>query len=603
MIENTILKKIAIVGLGPKGLYGLERLLANIANSKKKYPVEIHLFNKTASFGAGDIYNPEQPSYLLMNYVNGYINMWPDQDPKPAVPLPKSFVGWLLDHKDEFPEDNANTFSSRATVGRYLSEGFEALLQAAPKEVSFVKHIGDVIDIQNEGETYTLFYRESRDRSTQEVNDLHNILIATGHPCVNDPESLSQTNHVDFIYPVKQRLERISTGSKVAIKGMGLTFIDAILALTEGRNGRFKKNEGGSLTYIKSGLEPEIIYPFSKSGLMMIPRGNTFDNPSHKPFYFSKESLEFIEPLDGKYDFERELLPLIELEYRAVFYGKKFKEKGLELLLSRDFTEVEFQIENFHKEHPDVGRFSFQDFLEEPISDNNLHENTLESARNSILEAEIGVKTSPFAATADLWRHLSDFFNELYKFGGLKPQSQKIFLEKYAGHLNRISYGPPIKNMKKILAVAEAGLIDFSYSQNPEITEADKFSLGIRADDIAHADYLVDARIPKIQLHRCAGELFGNMLEKQLIHPYVNRQEGRLDYRPGCLSINEKGQPLDDTRFANESLTFVGTPSEGLTYDNDTLSRKRNDFVSGWAKDLTENILSLQTETQFNSNF
>lgn len=602
MTEKTVLQKIALIGLGPKGLYGLERLLANLAMLEDTYPVEIHLFNKSDSFGAGDIYNPDQPSYLLMNYANGFINMWPEEEPKPIASEPKSFVDWLKNHSEEFPEANASTYSSRATVGRYLSEGFEDLLRRCPNEVSILRHVGEVTAIQKHGETYNLLFRNSVSKSKSEIQGLQTILIATGHPCINDPESLSHRNHVDFIYPVNRRLQNIPSGAKVAIKGMGLTFIDAVLALTEGRRGKFEIDESGNISYTKSGFEPSIIHPFSTSGLPMIPRGNTCDILPYKPFYFREESLESIAPLDGKYDFEQQLLPLIEKEYTAVYYRKKFRENGEKLLLYKDFTLVESQIERFHEHFPKAERFDFHRFLEKPFSVPNLHSDTLGFIQRGIYEAEIGVNQSAFAAVADLWRHLSVFFNELYKFGGLMPQSQQVFLEKYAGHLNRISYGPPIINMKKILALAEAGIIDFSFSKNPQISTADTFSLTISGQKTVRADYLVDARIPKVQLHSCAGELYENMLAEQLIFPYVNRQEGRLDFRPGCPAINEKGHPVDETGLVNEAITFVGTPTEGLTYDNDTLSRKRNDFVSDWAKDLMQTML-LQSGPQFNPTY
>lgn len=603
MTENTVLQKIAFIGLGPKGLYGLERLLANLAMLKDAYPVEIHLFNKSDSFGAGDIYNPDQPSYLLMNYANGFINMWPEEEPKPIVSEPKSFVDWLKNHSEEFPEANASTYSSRATVGRYLSEGFEDLLKRCPKEVSILTHVGDVTAIEKHEDTYNLLFRNSVSKSKSEIQGFRTILIATGHPCVNDPESLSHRNHVDFIYPVNQRLKYIPPGVKVAIKGMGLTFIDAVLALTEGRRGKFEVDENGSVSYIKSGFEPGIIYPFSTSGLPMIPRGNTCEILPYKPFYFREESLESIAPLDGKYDFEQQLLPLIEQEFMAVFYDKKFSENGQKLLLYKDFTLVESQIESFHEHFPKAERFDFHSFLEKPFSDTNLLSDTLEFIQKGILEAEIGVNQSAFAAVANLWRHLSDFFNGLYKFGGLMPQSQQVFLEKYAGHLNRISYGPPITTMKKILALAEAEIIDFSFSKTPRISTADTYSLTINGQKTVRADYMVDARIPKVQLHHFSGELYENMLAEQLIFPFVNRQEGCLDFRPGCPAINEKGHPLDQAGLANEAITFVGTPTEGLTYDNDTLSRKRNDFVSDWAKDLIEIMQSLQSESQFNPTY
>ncbi len=600
MIQETT--RIAIVGLGPKGLYGLERLLANLTQVENPIPVEIHLFNKSDSFGAGDIYNPTQPAYLKMNYVNGYINMWPEQDPKPAVPHPKFYVEWLRERQDEFPNASASTFSSRSTVGLYLSEGFNDLLENCPDHISIIKHVGDVVRIKEKEGNYTVYYKISAEVTPIEISGMQNLLIATGHPCINDADSDSQDNHIDFIYPVDLRLKAISPGSKVAIKGLGLTFIDAVLALTEGRGGRFQQNENGTLTYTKSGLEPEILYPFSKSGLPMIPRGDTFGKPALEPCYFQKEAVEFIETLDGKYDFESQLLPLIAQEFTAVYYSQLFMSKGLKLEILKDYAEVEFQIENFHEQFPELPRFDFHSFLKWTPSASDLNKSTLEFIQMSIQEAELGIEKSAFAATADTWRHLSDFFNELYSFGGLKPQSQKTFLEEYAGHLNRISYGPPIENMKKIEAIAKAGLIDFSFSQNPGISKTSKFVLSKNMEEKVSVDFLVDARIPKIQLHRCAGQLYGTLLEQKLIIPYVNRLEGRLDYRPGCLSINEKGHPLDETGWANEAITFTGTPTEGLTYDNDSLSRKRNDFVSDWAKNLTQKLLLGESESQLNLN-
>lgn len=591
MSQQTRITKIALVGLGPKGLYGLERLLANLAEEQVPFPVEIHLFNKSDSFGAGDIYNPNQPHYLLMNYVNGYINMWTEQRPTSIVPQSRSFVQWLEDHQNEYPESNAYTFSSRATVGRYLSEGFEELLQACPDGVTIIKHVGTVIDLKKQDDGYQLIYHELETKQNKAINGFQHILIASGHPCKNDPATPSMENHIDFIYPVEQRLQGIPAGSKVTIKGLGLTFIDAVLALTEGRNGRFELNPDGVLIYKRSGNEPDKIYPFSNSGLLMIPRGNTLGNLAYHPIYLSEKFLNQLDPLDGKYDFERDLLPFIEQEFTAVYYDRKFKELGFNLSVSEDFSQVLVQIEHFHEQFPDQQRFDFHTFLAEPLADENLHENTLTALRESIQEAEIGTEKSAFSATADLWRHLSEIFNEVYKFGGLKPQSQKTFLQKYAGHLNRISYGPPIENMKKIEALAEAGLIDFSFSKHPFIPKGEKISLSNGSNDEITVDYLIDARIPKIQLSHCADEFYENLLGRELIIPYVNRQIGRLDFKPGCLAIDKKGHPIDKLGEANTSLTFIGTPTEGLTYDNDTLSRKRNDFVSDWAKELVENLL------------
>ncbi|MBB6325797.1 hypothetical protein FHS59_001412 [Algoriphagus iocasae] len=599
MIENTKIQKIAIVGLGPKGLYGLERLLANLGRLEASFPVEIHLFNKSDSFGAGDIYRTDQPAYLLMNYANGHISMWPEEDPAPNVTRPKSFVQWLEMHQLEYPESNAYTFSSRCTVGRYLSGGFEELLQNCPESISITKHVGTVSDIKKDGEQYQVKFRGLNSGQEMIIDNFQHILIASGHPCVNDPESHLKENYIDFIYPITKRLQDIASGSKVAIKGMGLTFIDAILALTEGRKGKFELNSNNTLTYVRSGEEPEKIFPFSNSGLLMIPRGNTYGKPSYRPTYFNKQNLDNLKPKDEKFDFEKELLPLIEKEYKVVYYSKKLQQRGRTLNISEDFKKVESQIQRFHEIFPEEERFDFQSFIRPQLPHKNLQKGTLNSLQISIEEAQIGIDKSAFAATADLWRHLSDLFSELYQFGGLKPQSQKNFLLKYAGHLNRISYGPPIENMKKLLALGEADLIDFSFSQSPTISFGRKTILTNPTKESVSADYLIDARIPKIRLTECTDMLYGNLLKRELITPFVNRQIGSKGFQPGCLAIDKKGHPTDKSGQKNSSLTFTGTPTEGITYDNDSLSRKRNDFVSQWAKDLVRNLQQNEQSTNY----
>ena len=54
--------------------------------------------------------------------------------------------------------------------------------------------------------------------------------------------------------------------------GLGSTFIDAALELTEGRGGAFARNAAGALVYSPSGQEPAKILPFSRTGLPMSPK-------------------------------------------------------------------------------------------------------------------------------------------------------------------------------------------------------------------------------------------------------------------------------------------------------------------------------------------
>jgi hypothetical protein len=109
---------------------------------------------------------------------------------------------------------------------------------------------------------------------------------------------------------------QIPAGAKVAMQGIGLTFIDAVLELTEGRGGRFERAADGTLSYKASGKEPKVIIPFSRTGLPMTPKSHdlpAFDRPLT---FFTHSAVAALrkQANDGKLDLEEDLWPLFELE-------------------------------------------------------------------------------------------------------------------------------------------------------------------------------------------------------------------------------------------------------------------------------------------------
>ncbi|UZD23573.1 FAD/NAD(P)-binding protein [Algoriphagus halophytocola] len=580
--------KIAIIGSGPKGLYGLERALAHLNCIERKLPIEIHLFNKTDSFGAGDIYRTDQPEYLLMNYSNGYINMWTEQEPKSIVSRTTGYSDWLKIKFDHCSSCKTSDFSPRALVGRYLKDGFRRLVDAAPSNCEIYCHEGEVFDLKEEQGDFRIHWK-GKAGSDQFLSGISTVLIASGHPNQNSDQYVSKLGYVDFIYPVSSKLNKVQSNKKVIIKGMGLTFIDACLALSEGKGGQFEQAENGMLNYIPSGNEPETIFPFSKSGLPMIPRGNTYGLPEPKLYFFNEEHIHMAIANAEKIDFDHELLPLISLEFKAAYYRALFHSYSLDFSEWGDVAKLEVVIDEFHERYPEECRFEFEQFLRElPSSDLSRDAHLQQLIAQYIAAAETGPESNPIAAVSAVWRSMCELFNKLYRFGRLKPESHQLFDEKYAGHLNRISYGPPIQNMKKILALAKAGIIDFSFCKCPEIEFEPEFKLSSKDGKSTISEYFIDARIPKSCLVDSSSELYMNMMKQGLVRPYVNRMVGKLDYKPGCLDINEQGHPLDEKELPNPKLTFIGTPTEGLTYDNDTLSRNRNDFVSNWGKEVSQ---------------
>ena len=591
-LDDEHIYKIAIVGFGPKGLYSLERLLAyfNLATICK--PVEIHVFNNSHFFGAGDVYRNDQPRCLIMNYANRNINVWPSENPKPIIHETPDFVTWL---SNEGYSNTAalNDFAPRSLVGDYLISCFNALINKLPNNIQVITHVGTVKDVNRSKGNYDVTCRNKEE--TGELNLLfQKVLFTTGHTSFKSKalNNISVGNKVEFIYPTKEKLNRIGSNSSVAIKGIGLTGIDAILALTEARGGVFQEDNTGSMTYKRSGKEPKIMYPFSRTGLPMVPRNGLPNSPTDL-FYFTEEMIENLQR-NRPINFRKIVLPLIVKEFYFAFYDILFQKYGQKLLFNMDFELIENQVRLFHKKHPNTSVFNWDKIIN-PFKDEKIVSNEMLQAYFEFLvhEAQLGEEKSPFMAAVSTWRKISPVFNELYSYGGLDSDSHREFDNYYFGLFNRLAYGSPIKNMKKLMALLKVGLLDFTFAKSATIVENDlKDELHLVTDEELQKvtiDYLVNATIPRAKENGFENKLFQNLKQKGLIKEYENK--GDSSYKPGCLDINKCGNPIDINGKVNIDFTFYGTPTEGITFDNDTLSRTRNDFASMWAKKVYDEAL------------
>ncbi|WP_291857157.1 FAD/NAD(P)-binding protein [Marinilabilia sp.] len=578
--------KIAIVGLGPKGLYGFERILAQLKANPVKKEVEIHLFNKTRFMGSGDVYRSDQPDYLLMNFANSFVNMWTEEQPPPIVQTPLSFSGYIAMENQTSPDEIEHLYSPRATVGRYLEYGFAQLCRNLPKNVILQQHIAEVRSIEKVEEGYSIgyFQRETSSRLT----GFQHILITTGHQ--RHKTTKTSNNTVPFIYPVQENLNGVTLQDSVAVKGMGLTFIDAALALTEGKGGYFTEDVEGDFIYNPSGREPKRIFPFSKSGWPMMPKYDF--NLNDGPELFVKR-LRFLK--HKKINLKNEILPLVEQDMEYAYYRTLFSHENEVLDYHPNYDEITRQIHAFHKKHPGYARFSLESLMQPKLNPaKSSHQNILDYLSAFIREKNRHIEHEAQLRAAAIWRRISPVFNEVYSYSGLDAASHQEFDGYYFGKLNRIAYGPPPVNLKKIMALANTGIVDFQFAKNPRLEpNGNGFMLSDGISEI-YCDLLIDARIPKNSMENEASGLFTNLCKNRLAQPYVNR-ENDISYAPGILQIDRNGK-LINPQGTTENITLYGTPTEGIVHDNDTLSRTRNNFAGPWAGVVIQHLMNSTDE-------
>ena len=610
--EIPITHSVAIAGLGPKGLYCLERLLAEFNARPLHHALHIHVFNRFPHFGASPIYDPDQPEYILVNISIGEIDLWDVTDPPIVAGRGQDFVDW---HQSTFgrPRLTGDEYLSRAVVGRYLIEGFQRILKHLPTGVTVSCHVGEVVDIRPTGRRYEVEF-VAEDGQTQDFK-VDKILLATGHSrLAPGPEERryeafasrhSGAAFIPFVYPVVESMRRVPAKARVAMLGVGLTFIDAVLELTEGRGGRFHRSANGSLSYIASGREPRSIIPFSRTGLPMAPKA--FDLPVFlRPLtFFTSEAITQLrrEATDGKLDFEKDLWPLFELEMQLNYYrvtmGSDAERARLESC-GNDARAMQAAIEAYLRIHPEQRAFDYQRALD-PIGQRRFatgEEFTSFIAQymeQEIVFAQAGQAGCGVKAAVDIWYEVRKTLGSFLKFGGLTPESHRRLIEHYFPRLKRVVFGPPIINIEKLLALLRAGLLDFSVAQHPRVLTDDAGGcFELRCDEIpgavARAEILVDARYPRANIPHDATPLFRNLRRRGMVRAYENRLfRDQTAYSPGAIDMTEGTRfVVNDQGIANEDIAVIGIPTEGNLVGNLTLAR--DDYSATWAAEVVKQL-------------
>jgi len=596
--------EIAIVGMGPKGLHCLERLLAEAKTRTLRRPLHVHVFHRSATFGASPIYDPEQPDHILVNISVGEIDLWTATDPPPASGRGPDFLTWYRERFPSLPPLNGDEYLPRSVVGRYLVEGFLRVTRHLPPGLTLTCSQGEVVDIRPRETGYRLDFLLPGGCRGQATAD--KILLSTGHSRVQPDEqerryedfarSHPHALFVPYVYPVKQTMRRIPAGAKVVMKGIGLTFLDAMLELTEGRGGRFERTLQGPLTYRPSGDEPKVIYPFCRSGFPMAPKSSDLPSSDRPLTFLDGRALAALRERSSsrKLDFESDLLPLVEAEMTLHYY-RVIMDAGWRKRLEacgNGMDELHHVIQAFHRACPTTERFDTSAVLDPAKGrsfDNGAEFNRFvgEYMAAEIARSRLGQAASGIKSAMEIWYECRKALGQFLQFGGLTPASHRSLLENWFPLFKRVAFGPPIVNIEKLLAIHKAGIIDFSVARAPriELNEASGcFHLRTQSvgDASVDAEVLVDARYPSVNIALDASPLYRNLHQARMIRLHRNRDASSESYCSGAIDMERGSHSLiDASGRPNPHIAVIGIPTEGNLVGNLTLGR--DEFSSNWA--------------------
>jgi hypothetical protein len=581
---------VTIIGMGPRGLTFLDRIVEAFEVCKGPRSLDIHLIDP-GEMGQG-VHPDRQPQHLLINTIGVQVTMYPNRSIRGGPPRSPelSLVGWarMIGYRrfatgyyvtdgSGGEEISEHDYLPRRLLGEYLTWIYDRIAANLPAGIRLFQHRGRAVDIRP---------GKSGDHSVELENGFsvtsNFIFLATGH-CNNTPSEeevafekfasshARKNGKLLFVrapYPV-DKLVQISPSATVAIQGLGLTAHDVISELTAGRGGRFVP-DGDKLRYQKSGREPRILL-FSRNCLPSASRGVNQKGIAgqYKPLFLTVDAVHNLRQaaiaLRGspQLDFDREIFPLLLKEMTYVYRCTKGGVWTSPDKFEPDETDCAaigsamYPLRGMTFDSLEAYRRVFTNYVIEDLR-----------------EAERGNVDSPIKAATDVLRDVRSVLRLATEYSGLTPESHRKLIQQHVPMMNRIAFGPPKRRNIELLALLEADVVSLASGPNPKVEmdwQRSKFVIESSFDlgsSVQYADVLIAARLDVFYPEKDLSPLFGNLLRGGLVRPHYNGW-----YHPGGIDIDERNHPIDRNGNSIGNMWAVGYVVEGPHFYTHALPR------------------------------
>jgi hypothetical protein len=547
--------RIGIVGCGSRGLTVLERVCALAGAGERR--IEINLFDPHRP-GPG-LHSVEQPEYLMLNTVASQISMFPDQAALGGFigRQGPDFYQWCLRFKSGERSVQPNAFLPRAWLGEYLAWTYEEVIRSLPANVQ-VKHHARVVD--NVEHTDLGGFVLSTGAQKHQVDWL---LITVGHaesalPVSNSPGFTKRFR----VYPQPYALEGILSTDAVGIEGLGLSAMDAVAGLTVGRGGQFVQAPEG-LRYQASGQEPRL-FMYSRSGL---PYRSRPDITPHRvggsPLIFTLSAVADLRAENPQgLDFEAQVLPLLKAEMMAEYFGMIAGLQGESPLRTKSEIANAFLMGEIQAKAAELAQRFAVPMLDESAFNPRCLKAPVDNYSRwvkafieyDVKESILDLDHSPIKAAVEVWRSCREQLRRVVDNQGLTPESHRIFFNEYAPLVNRLVAGPQKERHQELLALAEAGILQWVHGSNVmHSAGTSDVSLTLEDGHVLVLDALISAHVSGNHTLASQPRIIRQLRESGIIHSVPGGGE------TPHVDSHGKAQP---------NLWITGPIVEGATYYN-----------------------------------
>lgn len=585
--------RIAIIGAGVRGLAVLERIRSHAVALGEQLPIAVHLVEPSRV--GPEQYKSGAPDFLLLNIIAGQVSMFPSET---SLGLPQRLKGpslreWASERGYRLSEDGFTVsdvgreigdgdFLPRRLMGEYLGWFKSRVLDAMPPWVDIAEHWCEARDLATRSDGVVLTLADDTELSVDYA------FLTIGHPRLSQEESgapLPSHRTIRDPYPLPAQIGTIDGSETVAVEGLGLTAIDAILSLTVGHIGRFERTAEG-LSYRSSGYEPGIL-AYSGSGLPYRARPAIHGAIAYEPVVFTRASVDQLRASERRLDYDEHVLPLILTELRVAYRRAAAEIDGGPRSASRLLAECrKRENQGSLGEWLDVlddeeGHFDARTvyFGEELVGDHPALASSSSYAHwfysfvlNDLREAQHGVGRSALKTAIEILREFRDTIRYAVDFGGINEASHARFFSVHATAINRLVVGPQKERAQELLALLDAGVLTIDLGPGP-IVEWDESRHCFRASSTrlleqAHRefDWVYHARVPRPTSLETAGGIIGALARSGEIRNFASKMSfPAIEHSHESMVVRADGK-------ANRRVFILGPMTEGVTFYNTYLT-------------------------------
>ncbi|ARZ65760.1 hypothetical protein SMD11_0093 [Streptomyces albireticuli] len=606
--------RIGIVGVGPRGLSVLERLVAN-ARAHPGPPAVVELF-EPRGFGSGQVWRTDQPPALIMNIVASQITAFADDTVPmsgPVRPGP-SLYGWAValaagripgryppEVLDQARRTGPGSYCRRSFYGHYLEWAHREVLRRAPARLTVRGHHTRIVAVTDTP--------QGRQRLTCEKGrtfDVDQLVLATGHTGVHptgEEAALARFaartggRYQRPASPADTDLDALEPGRPVLVRGLGLSFFDHMALLTTGRGGTFTREAGGRLRYLPSGDEPRLVCG-SRRGIPLHGRAdNEKGDGRHEPVFLTTAAVDALRERArpaGGLDFRRDCWPLIAKEVETVYYTRLVAEAASPataqefhaLYVTAPWSgDAERQIlRKFHL--PEHHRWDWAKtarpwdataLASPPAWHTFLRAHLLAD----VAEARRGNLTSALKSALDVLRDIRNEIRAVINDGGIEGESYRTDVRGWFTPLHAfLSLGPPWTRIEELVALLDAGIAEVAgprFTVTPDPGSGRFTAHSAVPGHTWHATALLDARLPAVDLARTTSPVLAHLKDRRRLTPFTlpTTPAGTGDrtrrYVTGGVAVTARPfRTLDPDGTVHPRRYVYGVPTEGANWVTET---------------------------------